>query len=154
MLEITESAIMQNTDSVLITLTELANMGIRLILDDFGTGYSSLSYLKRFPIHALKIDRSFTDEISADPEEAVVAKAIVSLAINLKMMVIAEGVETEQQLLYLSQHGCNEIQGYLFSKPLPAEDISKMLSQEKHGTAIGLSILNKMRGNSHEPALP
>ncbi len=154
MIEITESAIMQDTETVLLTLSELADMGMRMILDDFGTGYSSLSYLKRFPIHALKIDRSFTSEISADPEEALIARAIISLARNLKMLVIAEGVETGQQLRYLQDYGCNEIQGYLFSRPLPTDDITEMLAAEKEGRGVGRKILDNIMGNKTETPVP
>lgn len=128
MLEITESTIMENTEISAINLHELAKLGMRLIIDDFGTGYSSLSYLKRFPIHAIKIDRSFVKEINTDPDSAAIAHAIISMAHSLKMKVVAEGVETENQLAFLCEQGCDEIQGYLFSRPLPAGDISKLLA--------------------------
>lgn len=143
-LEITESTLMKNTDIAYTTIQELNRMGLRLTIDDFGTGYSSLSYLKRFPIYAIKIDRAFTEEISDDPEDAAIARAIISMAKNLKMEVIAEGVETERQLAYLHEHGCAKIQGYLFSRPLPVDEAIKILSREKTGEGIGQQILSKI----------
>ena len=101
--------------------------GFRISIDDFGTGYSSLSYLKRFPIDKLKIDQSFIRELPCDEDSAVITNAIISLAHNLQLKVIAEGVETQAQFDYLSQHGCNEVQGFLFSKPLTSQDFTNQL---------------------------
>ena len=117
-LEITESMMMGNTEKVLRILSELKEMKVQLAVDDFGTGYSSLGYLRRFPIDRLKIDRSFIDDVPASPHDSTIAKAIVSLAHNLGLQVIAEGVETHAQLDFLAQNGCDEIQGYLLSRPL------------------------------------
>jgi len=100
---------------------------VQLSLDDFGTGYSSLSYLKRFPIDVLKIDQSFVREITNDPDSAAIANAIIALAHSLRLQVIAEGVETMGQLAVLHRRGCDQIQGYLFSKPLPPEDLAQLL---------------------------
>ena len=117
-LEITESMMMGNTEKVLRILGELKEMDIQLAIDDFGTGYSSLGYLRRFPIDRLKIDRSFIDQVAASEHDATIAKAIVSLAHNLGLQVIAEGVETHAQLDFLARNGCDEIQGYLLGRPL------------------------------------
>jgi len=144
-LEITESTIMHNTDMVFTTLYELSRLGLRLIIDDFGTGYSSLSYLKRFPIHAIKIDRSFVKEINTSPDDAAISKAIISMAHSLKLKVVAEGVETKHQLAFLREQACDEIQGFLFSRPLPFEEVLKLLSREKKGSGIVFSILNRIR---------
>jgi diguanylate cyclase (GGDEF)-like protein/PAS domain S-box-containing protein len=120
-LEITESMMMGNTEKVLRILGELKEMNIQLAIDDFGTGYSSLGYLRRFPIDRLKIDRSFINEVAASQNDATIAKAIVSLAHNLGLNVIAEGVETQAQLDFLARNGCDEIQGYLIGRPLAEE---------------------------------
>jgi len=144
-LEITESTILQNTKTAFSSLHELTAMGLRLAIDDFGTGYSSLSYLKSFPIHAIKIDRSFVREISTDSDDAAIATAIISMAHSLRLKIIAEGVETEEQLEFLCKQRCDEIQGYLFSPPLPPGEISKLLKAEDQGAGIGRLILQKKR---------
>jgi diguanylate cyclase (GGDEF)-like protein len=126
--EITESTAMVNIDKAVSILHALKALGITISLDDFGTGYSSLSYLKRFPINHLKIDRAFVRDITTDPDDALICKAIIGLAHNLKMSVIAEGVETEGQMNYLRQHHCDEMQGYYFSRPLPAEEFAVLLA--------------------------
>jgi diguanylate cyclase (GGDEF)-like protein/PAS domain S-box-containing protein len=126
-LEVTESIIMENAETTIATLRELKAMGVCLSIDDFGTGYSSLSYLKRFPIDILKIDQSFVRDISTDADDAAIATAIISLAHSLKLKVIAEGVETEEQLIFLHTHECDRVQGYLFSKPIPVEAFKEVL---------------------------
>ena len=126
--EITESTAMVNIDKAVSILHALKALGITISLDDFGTGYSSLSYLKRFPINHLKIDRAFVRDITTDPDDALICKAVIGLAHNLKMSVIAEGVETEGQMNYLRQHHCDEMQGYYFSRPLPAEEFATLLA--------------------------
>ncbi|MBI2779664.1 MAG: EAL domain-containing protein [Gammaproteobacteria bacterium] len=130
-LEITESMLMQNVETAIDTLNALHGMGVRLAIDDFGTGYSSLSYLRRFPIHSLKIDRSFVDGVTTNPDDAAIADAILALAHTLNLRVIAEGVETAEQLQYLRSRRCDMAQGYLLSKPLPAEEITRMLGEDK-----------------------
>lgn len=120
-LELTESILMHNPDEAAATLLELKSMGISLAIDDFGTGYSSLSYLKRFPIHKLKIDQSFVRDITRDANDAAIAQAIIDLGHSLNLTVIAEGVETGEALRFLQAQGCDEYQGYHFSRPLAAD---------------------------------
>ena len=130
-LEITESLLLENTDEVAHTLRKLSAMGLEISIDDFGTGYSSLNYLKRFPINNLKIDRSFVMDISNDADDTAIVIAIIALAHSLQMKVIAEGVETEQQLAFLRQQGCDQYQGYNFSEPLSAPEVASKLLQRK-----------------------
>jgi len=129
--EITESAMMDDVDAAVDTARELKRLGIVLSLDDFGTGYSSLSHLKRFPIDHLKIDRSFILDIATDPDSAVICNSIVALAHSLKMTVIAEGVETDAQAQSLRRSRCDEIQGYLFSPALPPAELAALISEER-----------------------
>lgn len=128
--EITETVLMDNSDVALSNLQQMNDMGIRISIDDFGTGYSSLSYLKRFPIHSLKIDQSFIRGISERGEgtDAVITKAIVSLAQALNLKTVAEGVERMEEMKYLGSIGCDDIQGYLFSKPRPVDQINDMFT--------------------------
>ena len=128
-LEITESMAMHRADETKVALARLSESGIRLAIDDFGTGYSSLSYLKRFPIHKLKIDKSFIRDITTDPDDAAIVSAIIAMSRSLKRQVIAEGVETQEQLEFLDKLGCDEYQGYLFSKPVDADAIAGLLSR-------------------------
>ncbi len=129
--ELTESLVMTDVDRAIKILRDLKGLGVQLSIDDFGTGYSSLSYLKRFPIDVLKIDQSFVRDITLDPDDAAIVASIISLAHSLRLKVIAEGVETYEQLAYLATHGCDQIQGYYFSRPVPPEDFTKMLDQGK-----------------------
>ena len=130
-LEITEGMLMNHTDAVIAMMDEVTALGVALSLDDFGTGYSSFSYLKRFPIDTLKIDRSFVINIPDDSDDCAIAGAIVSMSKQLKHIVIAEGVETVEQLAFLKALGCDEIQGYLFSPPVPAEKFAAMVCEGK-----------------------
>lgn len=120
-LELTEGAAMHDPQSAIIMIDNLHDRGIRMSVDDFGTGYSSLSYLKRFKVYKLKIDQSFVRDISTDPEDKAIVGAIISMAKSLGLKTIAEGVETEGQLAFLREQGCDEVQGYYYSRPLPAE---------------------------------
>jgi diguanylate cyclase (GGDEF)-like protein len=126
-LELTESALMTNTEHTIAVLGRLKQLGIRIAIDDFGTGYSSLAYLKRFPIDKLKIDIAFVREVTTNPDDAAIALAIISMAHSMHMEVIAEGVESPEQLAYLGQHHCDEIQGFHFSRPLPADEVARMV---------------------------
>jgi diguanylate cyclase (GGDEF)-like protein/PAS domain S-box-containing protein len=127
-LELTESMMMADVENAAQILHSLKKIGVHLSIDDFGTGYSSLAYLKRFPIDLLKIDQSFVRDITVDADDAAIATSIISLAHSLRLEVIAEGVETEAQLAYLRRHGCDYMQGYYFSRPIPAEEISVLLA--------------------------
>ena len=130
-LEITESYAMQNADFTISILRDLKKMGIKVSIDDFGTGYSSLSYLKQFPIDTLKIDRSFVRDLSTDANDAAIASAVVVLAHSLKLQVVAEGVETPEQLAILCQHHCDKMQGYLFSRPVAVHEFEKMVREKR-----------------------
>jgi len=129
--EITERLLMHEGSDALLHLLEIADLGVSLSIDDFGTGYSSLSYLKRFPISTVKIDKSFINDITTDPEDAILTKTIINMAHSLSMNVIAEGVETLEQLEFLQQHKCDMVQGYYFSKPVPAKEFEVFFSRFK-----------------------
>ena len=128
-LELTESLLLENGDHTLPLLRRLRNMGVKLAIDDFGTGYSSLSYLRRFPIDKLKIDRSFIRGVATNPEDAAITSAIISMGKSLNMKVIAEGVETEKQMEFLADRGCDEVQGYLFSEPVHLDSVVQRLAR-------------------------
>jgi EAL domain-containing protein (putative c-di-GMP-specific phosphodiesterase class I) len=125
--ELTEGAVMNDPEQSIAILEQLSTMGVLVSVDDFGTGYSSMSYLRRFPIDKLKIDRVFIDEIVSRPEDASIVRAIISLAHSLRLKVVAEGVETPAQLEFLKLTGCDEYQGYHFSRPLPAPDFERLI---------------------------
>jgi len=127
MVEITESTLMRDTERAAVMMQQLKDIGIKLAIDDFGTGYSSLSALKRFPIDYLKIDRSFVTDLTINASDAAIAVAIISLARSLNLRVIAEGVETEEQMLYLRDRGCEEMQGYFFSRPVEPHLLASMI---------------------------
>jgi EAL domain-containing protein (putative c-di-GMP-specific phosphodiesterase class I) len=126
-LEITESILMDDTALAITTLNELSDMGVTLAIDDFGTGYSSLSYLKQFPLNVLKIDRSFVRDVNVDEDDAAIVDAILAMSKRLKLEVIAEGVETAEQLAFLEQNECQRVQGYFFSRPLSFEQFKQYL---------------------------
>jgi len=130
-LELTESMMMEDVDEAVAILHRLKAIGVRMSIDDFGTGYSSLSYLKRFPIDILKIDQSFVRDITTDPDDAMIVISIASLARSLRLEVVAEGVETAAQLAFLRRHGCDRMQGFHFSRPLPADAIVQLLRDDR-----------------------
>ena len=130
-LELTETAVMQDPETAITTLGEISKAGIKLAVDDFGTGYSSLNYLKQLPINKLKIDRSFVNDIGVDQNGEAIVKAILALAHSLNLEVVAEGVEKQFQVDFLRGHECEVLQGYFFSRPLPVDAIADLLRQEK-----------------------
>jgi EAL domain-containing protein (putative c-di-GMP-specific phosphodiesterase class I) len=130
-LELTESLFMSDVTPAVDLLHRMKALGVKLSIDDFGTGYSSLSYLSRFPIDVLKIDRSFVADITHDANDAAIVASIIALAHNLRLSVIAEGVETAEQLDYLRQQGCDQMQGYYFSRPLPVHEFEQLLRRQR-----------------------
>ncbi len=152
-LELTESSIMTALDSGIRTLNAFRDAGIRISIDDFGTGFSSLAYLKRLPIDILKIDRSFVHDASTDPDDAALVMAIITLAHNLRLKVIAEGVETEDQLRFLHLLRCDEIQGYLFSKPLPVDDFKQLLCEGQFVSSQWSALRRKLHIKTDERRL-
>jgi len=125
--ELTESVLMCDAEANDCVLSAIAELGVKLAIDDFGTGYSSLSYLRRFPINALKIDQSFVNQISANPDDAIIVSAVISMGKSLKQRVVAEGVETPEQFAFLRAQNCDEGQGYFFGRPMPAEALAALL---------------------------
>jgi EAL domain-containing protein (putative c-di-GMP-specific phosphodiesterase class I) len=133
-LELTESILIKDTEKILTTVQRLKLIGVKFSIDDFGTGYSSLSYLKRFDVDKLKIDQSFIRDMADDPNDAAIVSAIIQMAKSLKLSIIAEGVENERQLDILRMQLCDEVQGYNFARPMPADEfvrfVSKSLSKQ------------------------
>ena len=134
-LEITEGLLIEDPKVASAVLTELKTLGVHVAIDDFGSGYSSLSYLKHFPLDSLKIDRGFVRDLSFDPNDASIARAIIALGHSLDLKVIAEGVETPQQLAFLRDHRCDVVQGFLFGAPVSADEMAALLRQGLHATA-------------------
>ncbi|MGU9857177.1 EAL domain-containing response regulator [Pseudomonas sp. LF245] len=129
--ELTESSLMENTQHTISSLQRLRDMGVKIAIDDFGTGYSSLAYLRRFPLDTLKIDIAFIREVTSNPQDAAIARTIIELAHSLKLRAVAEGVETAAQLAFLKEAGCDQIQGYWVSKPLPLEALERLLLEQR-----------------------
>ena len=123
--ELTESSLMENTPHTISSLQRLRAMGVKIAIDDFGTGYSSLAYLRRFPLDTLKIDIAFIREVTSNPQDAAIARTIIELAHSLGLRAVAEGVETPAQLAFLKEAGCDQLQGYLFSQPLPVAALER-----------------------------
>jgi EAL domain-containing protein (putative c-di-GMP-specific phosphodiesterase class I) len=128
-LEITESLLLKNVDNVIATMNDLKALGVQFSLDDFGTGYSCLQYLKRLPLFQLKIDYSFVHDLTTDSSDRAIVRTIIAMAQNLNLDVIAEGVETQEQLCLLMNKGCTHFQGYLFGRPVPLEEFEALLRQ-------------------------
>jgi EAL domain-containing protein (putative c-di-GMP-specific phosphodiesterase class I) len=133
-LEITESLVMRNPDMVLPVLNQLVAMGLSIALDDFGTGYSSLAYLKRFPITTLKIDRAFVIGVPHEANDCAIAQAIVTMGKQLRQEIVAEGVENREQMAFLRDLGCDQLQGFLFSKPLEADEYARWVADDRRLT--------------------
>ena len=129
-LEITESMLMHNVDKAMAILQDFRDLGVRLAVDDFGTGYSSLSHLKRFPIDTIKVDRSFISELPSDAGNRGITDAIIAMGKALRLTVVAEGVETQEQAEYLRERACDEFQGFYFSKAVPASKFAELLRSE------------------------
>ena len=140
-LELTETSLMSHVDKNIATLNELSAMGIRIAVDDFGTGYSSLSYLRRLPVDILKVDKSFVNAMTENPDDAAIVEAIIAMARSLHLTVVAEGVETIEQFKFLQLNHCDEIQGYYFSRPLPAEQFEKFFREtDAQGNKLWVSV--------------
>ncbi len=129
--EITESMVMSDASNAVAALMKLNDLGLHIAMDDFGTGYSSLSYLKNFPIHTIKIDRSFVSDITTSNDDTALIQTIIQYSQNTNRKVIAEGVETKEQLSILKKHNCDEIQGYYISRPLPADELTVFMKNLK-----------------------
>ena len=140
-IEVTESILLVEPELSVSIARELAAMGVQLSIDDFGTGYSSLSYLKRLPIASLKIDRSFVRDLGSDPDDEAIVTAIIALAHSLKLKVVAEGVETREQLEFLRARGCDEYQGFLRSRAVNPDEFAQLLRAELGFDAPGMSVL-------------
>jgi EAL domain-containing protein (putative c-di-GMP-specific phosphodiesterase class I) len=130
-LEVTESMVMANAEQTNTVLRELKDIGVTIAIDDFGTGYSSLIYLKRLPIDTLKIDKEFVGDLTNDPDDEAITATVITMAHSLGLNVVAEGVETEEQLLYLREQGCDEIQGFWLSRPLAEADCLRFLAEQR-----------------------
>jgi EAL domain-containing protein (putative c-di-GMP-specific phosphodiesterase class I) len=130
-IEITETNAMQNAEATIPTLRRLKSLGVGISIDDFGIGYSSLSYLRRLPIDTIKIDQSFVRDLTSDPDDAAIASAVIAMAHTLKLLVVAEGVETEEQMAFLMAHGCDLAQGDFFSPAVPPEECEEFLLKSR-----------------------
>ena len=150
-LEITESLLLSNVDVSFSVLQQLVAMGLRFAIDDFGTGYSSLSYLKRFPVSKLKIDRSFVRGIAADPDDAAITTAIISMAKGLNLKVVAEGVENEAQMSFLRAHQCDAVQGYYFSRPLAVNEVADKLRADNSEQRVQAELEAIRQPGRHRP---
>ncbi len=136
-LELTESSVMENTHNFLSSMNEIKELGVGLVIDDFGTGYSSLGYLKRFPVNKIKIDKSFVHDVNKDDDDGAIVQAIIAMAQKLKLLVVAEGVETIEQVRFLQAHNCDEMQGYFYSPPVPADKCEQILRQQNQYAFVG-----------------
>jgi EAL domain-containing protein (putative c-di-GMP-specific phosphodiesterase class I) len=149
-LEITESVLMEDAEAVISVVERMRALGVQLSIDDFGTGYSSLGYLKRFPVNAVKIDRSFVSGLGTDAGDTAIVSAVVGLAHALGLQVVAEGVETEQQLAELIALGCDEAQGYFFAPPQPVEDLRALIGRKRMWRPPGARLMNDAATSSRK----
>jgi diguanylate cyclase (GGDEF)-like protein/PAS domain S-box-containing protein len=140
-LELTETFLMQDSQATSLVLKSLRSLGVQLALDDFGTGYSSLSYVRRFPIDVLKVDRSFVLNLSTNADDACVVSAVINMGKSLRMRVVAEGVETPEQVEFLKQHGCSEAQGHHFSRPLRADDVARFVGESRQARGVHQQVI-------------
>jgi EAL domain-containing protein (putative c-di-GMP-specific phosphodiesterase class I) len=147
-LEITESAVMTEPERALEVLSRLSSMGLRIAIDDFGTGYSSLSYLKKLPVNTIKIDKSFVIGMGRDENDAAIVRTSIDLAHNLKLEVVAEGVENEETLKRLSELGCDTAQGHYISRPLSADELALWLKQSSWGVTKRNPKLVRLHNNN------
>lgn len=149
-LELTESSVMENTHNFLSSMNAIKDLGVGLVIDDFGTGYSSLGYLKRFPVNKIKIDKSFVHDVTKDDDDGAIVQAIIAMAQKLKLLVVAEGVETIEQVLFLQSHNCDEMQGYYYSPPVAAEKYEQILRHQSDKNLIRQ--VEEQSQNLHLPA--
>jgi EAL domain-containing protein (putative c-di-GMP-specific phosphodiesterase class I) len=140
-LEITESVVMSHGECAVAALEKLKSIGVLIAIDDFGTGYSSLAYLKRFPIDILKVDRSFIRDIPSDSGDMKITRAIIAMAHSLRLKVVAEGVETQDQLTFLRAQHCDSVQGYLLHRPLPEEEVTRVLKLNRPDRVVRSAVL-------------
>ena len=153
-LELTESVLMKHAESTASILKQLRAGGVRLAVDDFGTGYSSLSYLRKFPIDALKIDQSFVRQITTSPDETTIVTAVISMGRSLNLRVIAEGVETREELAFLQEHHCDEAQGYYFSRPVLPAQFARLLEAGISQESFPFQRRTNGGGSDHYPMIP
>ena len=144
-LEVTESMVMRNVARAVRVLDAIQSRGIRLAIDDFGTGYSSMSLMKQFPIDTIKIDRSFVRDLPQDTEDCAIAEAIIGMGKALGMTIVAEDIETEDQQTFLRDHACDEMQGYLFSKPVPAQQMAELLRSAPEASLAAVAARGRLR---------
>ena len=153
-LEITESMVMHNPARMISVLAKIKSMGVRLAIDDFGTGYSSLAQIKHFPIDTLKVDRSFIRNIPKDAEDKAITEAIIAMGKTLSLTVVAEGVETVEQMNFLKEHSCDEMQGYYFSKPIVPEQFADLLRKHVPSPPSEKQYSPKVMNSANRPLKP